>query len=245
MNNRILITGGSGLLGQELLLIDPNLIAPTSMELNVCSESSIVIAAEKYNPDIIIHLAAATKPPMHEENTEKGLSVNISGTTNIASVCLKKNIRLVYTSSDYLYSGPGFHHEDEAILPLKNFYISKLGGECAVRLCPNSLVLRLSFGPVPFPWEKVYRDQMTSKLYVDEIAPLVLAAAKSSATGIMNIGGPATTLEQYAKRTRGGMLLTEAPDWVPKDLRLNIDYMKKTLGITDENSLLKHNVLDK
>ena len=104
----------------------------------------------------------------------------------------------------------------------------------------DSLVLRLSFGPVPFPWQKVYDNQHNSKLYVDEIAPLILAVTGSSAVGIMNIGGPRTTLAEYAKRTRNDIETITTPEWVPNDTSLDVTLMKKTLQVDDEWDVLKH-----
>ncbi|MDO8515772.1 MAG: sugar nucleotide-binding protein [bacterium] len=237
---KILLTGGSGLLGKEILKLDASIVAPSHAEMDITNAGSVRAAIEKYKPDMVIHAAAATKPPQHEANPEIGLTTNIIGTANIACVCIEQNMRLVYTSTDYVYVGVGPHKEDEAVLPPYNFGWSKLGGEASVRMVSNSLVLRLSFGPVPFPWDKVYEGQYNSKLYVDEMAPLVLAAAKSSATGIMNLGGPRTTLEAYAKRTRSDIQTIPCPEWVPKDTSLDLTKMKAVLNIEDESKLLKH-----
>lgn len=239
MSQKILMTGGSGLLGKEVLKLDSSIVAPSHAELDITDKESIERAIKKYDPDIILHFAAAMKPPEHEKNPEPGLNVNIMGTANLALLAHKFGKRLVYTSTDYLYVGAGPHKETEAVLPAHKFAWSKIGGEAAVLLLPNSLVLRLSFGPIPFPWEKAYKDQWNSKLYADEMAPLVLAAARSSATGIMNVGGPRTTLEAYAKRTRPEIQTIPRPDFVPEDTSLDLTKMKSVLGIKDESKLLK------
>lgn len=234
------MTGGTGLLGSEILKLDHNIVAPVAEELNILNRPQIEAAFLKYEPQVVLHLAAATNPSEHEKNPGLGIEVNISGTANIASACLKLGIKLVYTSSDYLYVGAGPHKEDEPVFAPSKFYWSKLGGESAVQMLPDHLILRLSFGPVPFPWEEVYAYQWTSKLYVDEIAPIVLSAARSGAQGIMNIGGPRTTLEAYALRTRKDIRARPKPDWVPADTSLDLTKMKRELGIADETKLLKH-----
>lgn len=236
---KILMTGGSGLLGGEILKLDRTIIAPRHSEMDITDYDSVIVAMEKYSPDIILHLAAATKPLEHEKNLELGLRVNILGTSNIALACIGFNKKLVYTSTDYIYTGRGPHKEEELLWSPYNFGWSKLGGECAVRLVPNHLILRLSFGPVPFPWDKVYDDQYNSKLYVDEMAPLVLAAAKCDATGVMNVGGPRNSLKEYAKRTKPDIQTVSIPDWVPKDTSLDLEKMKKELKISDPKELLK------
>src|SRR5438045_1649883 len=106
---KILVTGGSGLLGQELLKLDSSLIAPTRDELDITDVISINAAFEKYQPYVVLHLAAATNPPEHEKDPTLGINTNIIGTANIALVCAKRGVKLVYTSSDYVYTGDGPH----------------------------------------------------------------------------------------------------------------------------------------
>jgi len=238
--SNILVTGSTGLLGSEILALDSSLSAPTHEELDITDSASIDRALEKYSPDTILHLAAATKPPEHEKHPELGIVTNIIGTANIARACVTRGIRLVYTSTDYLYVGKGPHKEDEPVKAPYNFAWSKLGGEAAVALVPNHLILRLSFGPVPFPWEQVYAGQYNSKLYVDEIAPLVLGVTKSAAEGTMNVGGPRSSLEEYARRTKPTIGTIPKPEWVPQDTSLDISFMLQTLGISSPTSLFKH-----
>lgn len=237
---KILMTGGSGILGREMLKLESHLIAPAHGQLDITQPASIKEAILFHCPDAVLHLAADTKTAEHQTHPQNGLQVNIIGTANIALACLEKKIRLVYTSTDYLYQGQGPHKEEEPVRAPYHFAWSKLGGEAAVAMCPGSLILRLSFGPAPFPWENVYEGQLNSKLYVDEIAPLVLGAVQSTVCGILNIGGPRTTLEAHAKRTRPDIQTIPCPPWVPKDTSLDIVKMKQALGILDENKLLKH-----
>lgn len=223
------MTGGSGLLGSEIKKLDPTIISPTHLELDITKPESIETAIKKYKPGVILHLAAANKPPKHETNPVAGLTVNIIGTANLCLACHNANIKLIYTSTDYVYTGVGPHKEEEALLPPSRFAWSKLAGECAVQMLHKFLILRLDFGPIPFPWEKVYRDQYVSKLYVDKMAILVLKAAKSDVCGVMNLGGPRISLKDYAKITRPDIKSIAKPDWVPNDTSMDISKMKREL----------------
>lgn len=238
---KILMTGGSGLLGSEIKKLDSDILAPSSSELDITNLDFVLRAIEKYSPDVILHLAAFNKPPEHEKNPELGLKTNIIGTANLSLACFSLGVRLVHASTDFVYSGPGPHKEDEALLAPSRFGWSKIGAESAVRMLHDFLILRLDFGPVPFPWGKVYKDHYVSKLYVDEMAPLVIAAARSAILGVMNLGGPRVSLEEYARRTKPNVETTPKPDWVPEDTSMDINKMKKELGIADEKSLFKHN----
>lgn len=223
------MTGGSGLLGQAIKELDPTIISSTHRELDITNLKSIQAAIKKYKPDRILHLAAANKPPTHEEDPIPGLTVNIIGTANLCLVCHRSGIKLIYTSTDYVYTGKGPHKEEEALLPASRFAWSKLGGECAVRMLPKFLILRIDFGPIPFPWEKVYKNQYVSKLYVNEMAPLVLKAVRSKASGVMNLGGPRISLEEYARKTKPNIKSIPKPVWVPQDSSMDITKMKKKL----------------
>ena len=226
---KVLMTGGSGLLGQEILKLDSSIEAPPRWKMDITYYEAVERELYTSKPDIVLHLAAETDCLMHNSKPELGIKANIIGTANVVLACMQFNMRLVYISTDYVYSGPGPHKEDEPLKPPYNFGWSKLGGECSVITYPNSLILRLSFGPRPFPWDKVYRTQVNSKLYVDEIAPLILKATKSQLTGIMNLGGPITTLEEYARRTKPDIETIPCPDWVPKDTSLDLTRMENEL----------------
>lgn len=224
---KILMTGGSGLLGKEIVKLDKTIIAPSHRELNVVNISSIQKAIKRYKPDIFLHLAAVNKPPKHEENPEPGLSVNIIGTANLCLICHRYGITLIYASTDYVYTGKGPHKEEEPLLPPSRFAWSKLGGECAVRMLKNYLILRLDFGPIPFPWEKVYKNHYVSKVYVPEMARLVLKVVKSKAKGVINLGGPRISLEEYAKKTRPDIKTIAKPSWIPEDSSMDITKLSR------------------
>ncbi len=221
------MTGGTGLLGQEILKLDSSIYAPPRSKMDIIYYDAVERELYYAMPDIVLHLAADTDCLMHNGQPELGIKSNIIGTANVALVCMQFKMRLIYISTDYVYSGLGPHKESEPVRPPYNFGWSKLGGECSVICVPNSLILRLSFGPRPFPWEKVYEGQTNSKLYVDEIAPLILKATNSKATGIMNLGGPTTSLKAYADRTKPEISTIPCPDWVPKDTSLDLTRMNK------------------
>ena len=82
---------------------------------------------------------------IHEKNPSISIETNIIGTANIVLMCLKYKIKLLYTSTDYVYAvNKGDYKETEGVNPFTNYGWSKLGGECAVQMCPNHLILRLA-----------------------------------------------------------------------------------------------------
>ena len=64
------------------------------------------------------------------KNIERSISLNIIGTSNIVIECAKRNIKVIYFSTNYIYPGvKGNYSETSPLLPLNNYSWSKLGGE--------------------------------------------------------------------------------------------------------------------
>lgn len=223
---KILMSGGSGLLGQEIKKLDDTIIAPPRRFMDIGRRSEIRKAIFSFRPTHFLHLAAKTDPPTHDERPQDGIMTNIMGTCNVVLECMMMRIKVIYVSSDYVYAGSGPHREDDALKPPSKFIWSKLGGEAAVQMMNNSLIIRCSFGPRPFPHDQVYDDQLNSKLYVDEIAPMILEAAKSGLKGVVNIGSEGQSLWAYAKKTKPDIKTIPTPAWVPRDTTLDTSKWK-------------------
>jgi dTDP-4-dehydrorhamnose reductase len=198
---KILMSGGTGLLGRQLKLLDPSIVSTTRKELDVSNYDDITAQIRKEKPNIFLHLAAFTDNRKLEKDPKRAILDNIVGTSNVTVACFESNIRLVYISTDYVYSGKkGLYVEEDEILPVNKYAWSKLGGECAVTQYENSLIIRTSFGPTTFPYDKAFVDMWTSKDVVDVIAPMILKATKSNVTGILNIGTDRKNMFEYASK---------------------------------------------
>ncbi len=197
---RILLTGGSGLLGSELQKLAPDILAPPRSELDITDRYAASAYIASHNPDTIIHAAAITNNRDVEADPTEAVDVNIKGTANIALACLKRQTRLVYLSTDYIYKGDkGNYSENDEILPFNLYAWTKLGGETSVTEVPNHLIIRTSFGATKFDYDAAFTDKWTSKDYVDVIAPQVLEAAQRPLTGLLNIGSERRSMHAYAK----------------------------------------------
>ena len=200
---KILLTGGSGLLGTELTSLNEAIIAPKHNDLEVLDYFSCDRAIIKHKPDIVIHAAALTSPPRCEELPHSARSVNIIGTVNLVNICQDNNIRLVYISTDYVFAGDeGLYQEGDPINPINLYAKTKAAGELAVRTYDNSLVIRTSFCENEFPYEKAFVDQFTSRDYVDVIAPMILKQAESDLTGIVHVGTERKSVFELAVKRR-------------------------------------------
>lgn len=240
---RILLFGGSGTLGSELMKINPKIIAPTRDECNIAYFEQVVEQIIKHNPDIIINAAAITDNRNIESDPYLSIDVNIIGAANIARACEDFNPRLVYISTDYIYKGDrGNFKETDEILPFNLYAWTKLGGECSTRCVKNHLIIRTSFGKNKFDYPEAFSDKYTSKDYVDVIAPMIYEAAISSITGVLNIGTERKTIHAHASERNESVKkikIEDSPFNTPKDTSLNL---QKWIDAGAENSLAKAHV---
>ena len=221
---KILVLGGYGMLGTALKEIDQNLVLTGKKALDIRDFSLVNTYLSTWKPGIVILCAAITDT----KNKQGLIETNIQGTANVALGCLIHGIRLVYISTDYVYSGVlGNHKESDPLLPSNNYSWSKLGGECSARMVDNHLIIRTSFGSSEFPYEYAYNNMWTSKDYVDVIAPMILEASKSDLTGIINIGTEKKTMLNYARRRNPEVKAKPLTDnSSPRDSSLNLSKWK-------------------
>jgi dTDP-4-dehydrorhamnose reductase len=223
----ILCTGGSGLLGRTLRRLAPEMRYPSSGEFDVTDYPGMAAYAAGRGIAAIFHAAAFTSPPKIDRDPLRALLVNVAGTANVARLCLENNLRLVYVSTDYVFRGDaGNYREEDPVYPVNRYAWSKLGGECAVRMADDSLIIRTSFGPEPFPYDKAFTDQWTSREAVSVIAAKILPLIGSGITGVIHIGGPRRSVYEYALtvakgRNIEGCSINDLPFVFPRDTSLN------------------------
>ena len=201
INYNIVITGGSGRFGSVLKKIyqSKKIFYPTKKELNIISAKSIEKYLKKTRPKILIHLAGLSRPmDEHEKNILKSIDLNIIGTANIVKICSKLNIKLIYFSTSFIYpSKKGNHKEIDPILPINNYAWSKLGGESAVQMYKNSLILRVCMTEKPFIHKKAFANIKTNFIYHDEVAKILFRLLNQK--GIINVGGKTQSPFNFAK----------------------------------------------
>lgn len=230
---KILFTGGSGLLGGEIRKLLPFSHYPSSSEFNVTNYKQIDEYLKKLEIRLLIHAAAFTSPPRIDQDPIKAIDVNIIGTSNIVKLCAKNDIKLIYLSTDYVFKGDkGNYNEEDPIFPVNKYAWSKLGGECAVRLYDNSIIIRTSFGPNEFPFPKAFIDQWTSRESVSMIAKKIVNLLNIDFIGVVHIGAKRRTVYEYAKQLDSDKEISELRRdevnfIVPKDTSLNCDKYNK------------------
>ena len=157
---KILITGGSGLLGQyinieankffELLTLFNSNVGNCNNFNNANADIKNFKLIKKifnsFKPDVVIHTAAITNPiPQPGQSSKEIYETNVNATKNIAKLCRQFNAKLIYTSTDLVYAGyrGSMLSEDAKLIPASLYAETKLVAEAKIKeTFENYLILR-------------------------------------------------------------------------------------------------------
>jgi dTDP-4-dehydrorhamnose reductase len=143
---RLLITGGSGLLGSkvaEKAILDGYKVysgfnqhkarAGIPVKLDICEKEVTNKVFTELKPEIVVHSAAITNVDKCEEDKELAWKVNAEGTKRIAELSREHGAFLIYVSTDYVFSGKeGTYRETDETKPINYYGATKLEGEKTV-----------------------------------------------------------------------------------------------------------------
>ena len=136
---KVFVTGVRGQLGydvvNELEKRGLEAIGVDIQEMDITDADSVNNVIGEAAPDAVIHCAAYTAVDAAEDNEELCRKVNAEGTQNIANMCKRLDIPMIYISTDYVFDGQGerpWLPEDERA-PLNIYGQTKYEGELAVQ----------------------------------------------------------------------------------------------------------------
>ena len=200
---QILITGGAGKLGTALLKVIENSICGTRDNFDFTNADVVNHFLDEHKQiDTIIHCGALVSPPKVNEKVDEAIQSNIIGTAILSSICFQRGIKLVYISTDYVFSGDkGNYSENDELLPQNKYAWSKLGGEAAVHMLDYFVIIRLSFGPDVFPYKAAFIDQFTSRETASSIVKKIKKVVLSDFKGVIHVGAERKTVFEYALST--------------------------------------------
>ena len=257
-NTRVVLTGASGRLGSRLLerlsatgLEVHSWLRPGSRQQGIERTSFIDLAStdalieaelDRIGPSIVIHLAAISGQADVLDNPERAHRVNADSTRRIADWCIRNETRLVFTSTDMVFSGEKpWWAETDPPCPILAYGRTKAMGEALVLKNPLGLVLRLSllFGFSP-PGKESFFDTAVADLrvgrsrtfFLDEYrtpldyataARLIVALALNhDLRGVIHVGG--------RERMSRYQLMAMAADALGLDARLVIPGCRSDLA---------------
>lgn len=149
---KLLITGSTGFVGGRLkrqLGSRYELLTPTRDEFNAENTARLRAYLQQHQPQCIIHTAAFSDVGYCEAHPEQSRQVNIDWPEQIAKLAYEMGIKLVFFSSDQVYTGtdqPGALPENASICPKNVYGRHKLSAEHGVlSSCPTAVCLRASW----------------------------------------------------------------------------------------------------
>lgn len=135
---KVLVTGTKGQLGydvvNELEKRGHTAVAVDIEEMDITDAVSVERVITEAEVEAVIHCAAYTAVDAAEDNVEICRRVNVEGTENIAKVCKKLDLKMIYISTDYVFDGEGERpwEPDDERHPLNVYGQTKYEGELAV-----------------------------------------------------------------------------------------------------------------
>ena len=189
----ILLTGGSGKLGRELVKLFPESLHPTHQELDLRDQSIVDYYIVSHKPEIVIHLAAWTDVRGCEENREKAWESNVVSTENLIEACQYhvSDCYFVYMSTACVFRGDRGDYVETDIPYPDNFYsLTKLIGEFIAKKMKNHLVIRANFvSRERWKYEKAFTDRFGTYLFADDLALAIKDVVRMRLEGIVHIAG--------------------------------------------------------
>jgi dTDP-4-dehydrorhamnose reductase len=211
---RVLLTGGHGLLGKEIVkAFRPRFeVRATDLaELDVTNLSACRAAVEGYRPEVVIHCAAYTAVDRAESEPGAAFAINEGGTRNVAVACREGGALLTTFGTDYVFDGTLSrpYREDDPVRPLSVYGKSKLAAEEAIRQerCDHLLVrTQWLYGPAGKNFIltildkarkgetlRVASDQAGCPTFTTDLADAVLRLVESGARGTVHFSNEGET----------------------------------------------------
>lgn len=161
---RIIVTGAKGQLGNELLrqlakggshlgrlpdcYSDASFDGIDYDQLDICDLDAVSTYFAKARPDIVFHCAAMTQVDSIEDQPAEAYRVNADAAAHIAKECEQIGAKLVFISTDYVFSGKSMrpYNEEDANEPNSVYGKTKLLGEENVRqFCSRTFIVRTAW----------------------------------------------------------------------------------------------------
>jgi dTDP-4-dehydrorhamnose reductase len=180
MRQRVLLTGGSGLLALNwaaairnshsvTLALHERQVSPMGVrtaKLDLGSVETVIDGLVQLEPQVVIHTAGLTNVEKCQSKPELARYVNVELATNVAKACARIGLPMVHISTDHLFSGEKpLADEDQPPAPINTYGKTKAEAESRVLDChPGALVIRTNFYGWGTSWRKSFSDTVINGL---------------------------------------------------------------------------------
>ena len=152
MNNKVLVTGANGQLGnciKEIASKYPQFefIFTDVAELDITDQEAVEKFITELAPQWVINTAAYTDVDKAEDETQRALLLNANAVEFLADATISVGAGLVQISTDYVFRGgnPNFLNENEIPSPISVYGITKFQGEIEAEKNPKHIIIRTSW----------------------------------------------------------------------------------------------------
>ncbi|MFD8563145.1 sugar nucleotide-binding protein [Streptosporangium canum] len=215
---RVLIIGGSGLLGSELVrrslatsheVVATYFTRPGEVNgidwqpLDVRRRQDVAALIDASRPQVIINAAAR----------QADWATAADGAAHVAVAAAAAGTRLVHVSSDAIFSGARIRYDERcAPDPITPYGAAKAAAETAIKaICPDAVIARTSLiiGDGRSPHERLvhalatgqrqgmlFTDDVRCPVHVADLAAALLELARSEHTGVHHVAG-ADAISRY------------------------------------------------
>ncbi|MFH1632253.1 MAG: dTDP-4-dehydrorhamnose reductase [bacterium] len=207
---KLLITGASGMLGQDIVRMfsDANydITATDRNQLDITDRDAVLFFVKKEQPDVIINTAAYNFVDKVEDDDAFPIAyaVNALGPRNLAEAAREAGSKFVHYSTDYVFSGdkPEGYVEHDQPQPISrygetkhageqfvidaggDFYICRLskifGQPGAGEMCKESFVALMLRLAAEKPELKIVHEEVGTPGYTPDIAATTLAIIENN-----------------------------------------------------------------
>lgn len=207
---RLLVTGGSGYLGGELVrraaaagwsAVGTSFRSPGPVPLDVRDRAAVDALVAAVRPDAVIHTAYLQDGP-------DAWATNVDGTANVAEAAAAAGARLIHLSTDLVFDGRAGrpYREDDPVDPVLGYGRAKAAAERAVAAADTAAVLvrtSLIYGGRELSGHErrileiadgaadlaFFTDELRCPVRVADLAGALLALVRSDAAGPLHLAG--------------------------------------------------------
>lgn len=237
---KILVTGANGFLGQHLVklllsngfsvlatgrgparLVQASATPIPYQSLDFTSREETLAVFRDFQPDMVIHTAAMSKPDECALFPEQAYTVNVKGTLNLLEAGAVSKAHFIFLSTDFIFDGEkGMYLETDPPAPVNYYGETKWEAEKKVQAYPADwTIIRtvLVYGPnysgrkniIDIVKEKLQQgepysvvdDQLRTPTFVEDLAGAILKLIEKKANGIFHVAGE-DMLSPYAMACR-------------------------------------------
>ena len=227
----LLVVGGSGFLGRELLRRSPDAIGISSADVDIRDEAAVAALFERLRPRVVINTAYR----------RDDRASTFDGAVFVARAAAATGARLVQVSTDLVFDGEkgSPYVEEDQPAPLGEYGRAKADAERAVpEACPGAAVVRTSLlygGADPGPQERLaadpsaafFTDELRCPIQVGDLAAALLELAATDYAGLLHVAGAdRVSRHEFAELLTGGPVraasLADATEVRPRDCSLSV-----------------------